>query len=171
MYDVRYKRAGYLTPGIFGPMTIVNEMGSAHVFYNPAVTANPTLSSEVEASIAWADVRGATSDVYYDGPLATAGVEAVGGGTTHGLSLDCRNPFRPFGPIRFTVPSSGSVLLTVHDAAGRRVSVVADQDFKPGQYTRTWDGRNDAGRLVSPGVYFVRICAGDLTASRPLILF
>jgi hypothetical protein len=33
-----------------------------------------------------------------------------------------------------------------------------------------WRGRDDAGRTVTPGVYFVRLQARDFTAHRKVVL-
>ena len=43
--------------------------------------------------------------------------------------------------------------LEVLDAAGRRVRGIDLSGLVPGAQTIVWDGRNDAGRTVAPGVY------------------
>ena len=46
----------------------------------------------------------------------------------------------------------------VFDLAGRRVRRLVEQrDLSTGSYTIVWDGRDDAGVLVPPGVYYARL--------------
>jgi len=57
--------------------------------------------------------------------------------------------------MNFAVARTAHVKLSVIDLQGREMSVLADQDFAPGRYQATWDGRSDRG-AVPAGVYFVR---------------
>jgi predicted outer membrane repeat protein len=79
------------------------------------------------------------------------------------------NPFVSSSTVRVGVPEACQVRLTVHDVAGRRVAVLVDQPHAPGWYERTWDGRDDLGRRVSSGIYFVRMETGEFTAARKVI--
>ena len=59
----------------------------------------------------------------------------------------------------------------LYDMAGRRVRMLASGSQASGQYTVTWDGRSDAGSLLSPGVYFLRArVAGALNTSRVIFI-
>ena len=67
------------------------------------------------------------------------------------------------------VPGSGRLRVTVHDVTGRRVRVLSDgRAARPGPWTLTWDGRDESGRRVPPGVYFLR-GSGDLQFSRKAV--
>ena len=48
--------------------------------------------------------------------------------------------------------TGGRLKATVYERGGRRVKTVADEDVS-GVATVRWDGRNDAGERVRPGVY------------------
>ncbi len=66
------------------------------------------------------------------------------------------NPFSMATSIRFDVPSSsGRVGVQVFDVADRRVRSLFSGTPDPGTYEATWDGRSDAGILLSSGAYFV----------------
>jgi len=39
-----------------------------------------------------------------------------------------------------------------------------------GAHTVVWDGRNESGMKVSPGVYFYKLETEDFTATKKLIL-
>ncbi len=56
--------------------------------------------------------------------------------------------------------SSGPGRLEWHDVAGRRLR---SEPLPPGRSNWAWDGRDDAGRPVGPGVYFVTVSRGDGT--------
>ena len=63
------------------------------------------------------------------------------------------------------------VRLAVYDAFGRRVRMLRDgANQDAGEYRLRWDGRDDAGRTVAPGVYLARLVAGDEVLDRRLIL-
>lgn len=51
------------------------------------------------------------------------------------------------------------VSVQIHDLAGRRLRVLHDGRQNIGHYERDWDGRDDAGRLVPPGIYLFRAIA------------
>ncbi len=66
------------------------------------------------------------------------------------------NPFAVRAKIVYQLAEVSRVSLRVYDAAGRLVRNLAEGKSNPGYYTVLWDGRDDAGRKVSAGVYFVK---------------
>jgi hypothetical protein len=90
-------------------------------------------------------------------------VESSAGGTGAGFAgLPYPQPASGAQRIVLDVPAPGRVRITVHDVAGRRVRVLADgASLLPGRRLLTWDGRDERGRAVTPGVYFLR-GEGDL---------
>lgn len=69
------------------------------------------------------------------------------------------NPFAGTTTLWFDLPDAESVQLEVLDAQGRRVRMMKRQ-FPTGSHSIEWDGRNEAGGRVGPGVYFYRLNAG-----------
>lgn len=67
------------------------------------------------------------------------------------------NPFNPATEIGFELPRGAHVTVTVFDAAGRRVALVADGPYDRGRHALTWRGTDDAGRAAPSGVYFARV--------------
>lgn len=59
--------------------------------------------------------------------------------------------------IGFELKVEGHVRLYVYDAAGRMVRTLVDEYSGPGAHYVTWDRETDDGRLVPPGVYFVKL--------------
>src|SRR5207247_7282514 len=86
------------------------------------------------------------------------------------LSQNQPNPFSRSSLIRFSLPKPGPVQLGIYDVAGRKVRALVDGAMGAGQYQRMWDGRNDAGSLVSSGVYFYRLETPDAIRSRQMML-
>lgn len=78
------------------------------------------------------------------------------------------NPFRDGSTLHYELEMAGRVTITVHDVAGRSVKTLARNVWREaGIHVATWDGRDDAGRLVAPGVYFERVQAlGALATTR-----
>jgi flagellar hook assembly protein FlgD len=59
--------------------------------------------------------------------------------------------------------------LGLYDVAGRVVCVLSREAWSPGPKQTIWDGRASDGRTVPPGVYFVKLHAGDVTRSMKLV--
>jgi len=81
------------------------------------------------------------------------------------------NPSGLATTIRFVLPRTGTVGLRVYDSAGRLVRTLLAGDVRAsGQQTTAWDGRNDAGRVVSSGIYILRLEAGGEVVSRRITI-
>lgn len=72
------------------------------------------------------------------------------------LGRNYPNPFNPVTVIPFALLESGRVTLTVYDALGRKVTVLADGERPAGEYTARFDGA-----LCSSGMYFYRLRVGN----------
>ncbi len=65
------------------------------------------------------------------------------------------NPFNQSTRIRFSLENSDEVALRVYDVNGRVVRTVVNGFRERGAHDMMWDGRDDAGRELASGVYFV----------------
>ena len=72
--------------------------------------------------------------------------------------------------IRFDLPVRARVELEVLDLQGRRVRILADRAFAPGRHEIEWDIRDPGGRRVRPGIYLVRMGAGEFRAARKMVV-
>ncbi len=81
------------------------------------------------------------------------------------------NPFNPATRVEFEVPLTGPVSLRVFDVRGREVRVLRDRVLAAGHHVVTWDGRDDTGRTVAAGAYFLalRTAAGDRVSKAVLV--
>jgi hypothetical protein len=50
------------------------------------------------------------------------------------------------------------------------VKTLVDKIAEAGQHTTFWNGRDDGGRPVASGLYFMRMETGGFTATRKLTL-
>ena len=81
------------------------------------------------------------------------------------------NPFNPETAIRFELGEEGWVELTVYDVVGQRVRTLVAKSLQAGVHRVVWDGRDEGGALVSSGVYFYRLRAGErFTQMRRMML-
>jgi len=79
------------------------------------------------------------------------------------------NPFRFKTQIRFDLPDAAPVDLVVYDTLGRLVKTLVSGLMPAGSHVAEWDGRDDGGRIVASGVYFVRIRSEGREMSRKIV--
>ena len=53
--------------------------------------------------------------------------------------------------------------LEIFDLAGRRLGTLVDGERPAGAQVAAWDGRDDEGRAVAAGIYFVRLTTPTVT--------
>ncbi len=83
------------------------------------------------------------------------------------------NPFNPNTNIAFAVPNDmvgEKVVLKVYDVLGREVATLLNGVLQPGVTRVQWNGKNDAGKDATSGIYFYTIKAGDKVQSRKMML-
>jgi hypothetical protein len=111
---------------------------------------------------------GGYSDEATADPASAAG-ETPATYTTR-LLANVPNPFNPVTTVRFELAMAGAVTVTVHDVAGRRVRTLVSGTYASGPHGAPWNGRDDRGEPVSSGVYFCRLEAGGVVATRKMVL-
>ncbi len=65
------------------------------------------------------------------------------------------NPFAQRTLVKLAVPRPADGSIRVYDVQGKAVRTLAEGRFEPGERTVEWDGRDAAGGLAAPGLYFV----------------
>lgn len=80
------------------------------------------------------------------------------------------NPFRAETAVRFEIARAGPVSLDVYDVAGRRVRGLASGERPAGAYSIPWNRRDEGDRLVSSGVYFLRLRSPDREEARRIVV-
>jgi len=85
------------------------------------------------------------------------------------LSQNYPNPFNPVTSIRYALPEQSMVKLTIYDMLGKEVVTLVNRTEQAGYKSVDWNGLNQHGQLVSTGIYFYRIQAGNFSQIRKMI--
>ena len=85
------------------------------------------------------------------------------------------NPFTLNTNIRYSILDARSSIqnpaIDIYDAAGRLVkSFNLESSIENQASNVVWDGRDDQNRMLSSGVYFVKLISGNLEETRKVLL-
>ena len=72
--------------------------------------------------------------------------------------------------INYQLPKEALVTLQIFDVLGREMITLVNAQQPPGYYNVTWNGKNNAGKLVPGGVYLYRLQAGDYEEVRKMMV-
>jgi len=78
------------------------------------------------------------------------------------------NPFNPTSTIWFNIDKKTKVSLSIYSLDGKLIKNIISDYKEPGKYSATWNGRDDQGKLLSSGIYFVVLKAGNLVDTRKI---
>ena len=81
------------------------------------------------------------------------------------LEQNYPNPFNPSTKIKFEVPNSTFVSLTVFDAIGNKIQILVSENKSVGTHTVDFDATG-----LTSGIYFYKLQAGDFVETRKMIL-
>ncbi len=63
------------------------------------------------------------------------------------------------------------MVVRLYDVRGRAVRTLVNEQVPPGRYQATWDGKDQNGTRVTPGVYFYELIAGaDRLTKKALVI-
>ena len=80
------------------------------------------------------------------------------------------NPFNPVTTLRYDLPNSGFVNITVYDMLGKKVKTLINQTQETGYKSVIWNATNNYGRSVSAGIYLYQIQAGKYISTKKMVL-
>ena len=80
------------------------------------------------------------------------------------------NPFNPKTTIRFHLNKNSVVEVRIYDTLGKTIRTLLRDRRPAGTYTLVWDGRNDAGNLVSSAIYYVKLKVDNWVTSRKMVM-
>ena len=111
----------------------------------------------------------ALDDIYWESGSVTGAEASSVAPRTAALLTNVPNPFRASTELRFELPATDPYEIAVFDAAGKRVTGFGGIG-RVGANAVRWNGRDDQGRIASPGVYYYRLTSGGRSASRKVVL-
>lgn len=85
--------------------------------------------------------------------------------TEYTLGNNYPNPFNPSTTINFTLPEQAKVKVTIYDALGNEVEVIANEVRSAGNQTVKWNATNYAS-----GVYLYKLEANNFVQVRKMVL-
>lgn len=140
-------------------------------FYNLPVPGFTPTSSSVLSFFAFNG--GLSENVSLDDIQLTTVTTAGVGGTAplaFALRAPAPNPFVGTTRIGFELPRAGSVRLRILDLQGRHVrELIPRVTYEAGRHSIDWNGEDDLGHKVPPGVYLERIELGGSVATRRVV--
>ncbi len=87
------------------------------------------------------------------------------------ISQNFPNPFNQNTTIKFQLPATDRLSVTIFDIQGRKVkTLVKNKPYQSGYYSLRWDGKNSDGQNVASGLYFLHFKGEKYSATRKLIL-
>lgn len=126
------------------------------------------------AYFAWTDQRDYATlgfDVY-ENTINGTGTLEVPIGFSSGLALSTAwpNPTRDAVHFSMSLARPTYVSAAIFDIAGRCERMLDSSAQPAGRFTFDWDGRDDSGRRVPPGVHFLRVNAGPQSVVRRFVV-
>jgi len=80
------------------------------------------------------------------------------------------NPFNPTTTIKFSVAKQSLVILKIYNIMGQEIVELLNKNICSGSHSVKWDGKNEAGQLVSSGLYFAKLVSKGQTRLIKLLL-
>jgi hypothetical protein len=85
------------------------------------------------------------------------------------LAQNVPNPFGPSTTIQFALAQPGWVSLGVYDVSGRPVRILVEGRREARHYSVSWDGRDDEGNAVAPGIYLYKLEAPGYAETKKMV--
>jgi len=86
------------------------------------------------------------------------------------LSQNAPNPFTSSTIISYIIPCETKVVLSVYNLAGQKVNIIVDQFEGAGTKSVSWNGTNESGQRLDPGVYIYRLQVGNKVQSKRMVI-
>ncbi|HEX9973748.1 MAG TPA: T9SS type A sorting domain-containing protein [bacterium] len=89
---------------------------------------------------------------------------------TFALYQNYPNPFNPSTIIKYQLPKSEHVKITIFNILGQQVRLLVDTKKDADIYSVDWDGCDDKGVSLASGVYLCRMEASDFVFLRKMLI-
>lgn len=169
---------GDFTAGASASRPVTNV--GAYTWRSPAMTADVALwLANPAQNFGWAvignEVTGSTAKAFGSRQNVTTGsrplltvyysIPSAAGALPTALRLlpVHPNPFNPSASIRYELPSTQRVTVTVYDVAGHTVKTLVDAVMPAGANEVVWHGDDTHGARVASGVYVVKLGTANAT--------
>jgi hypothetical protein len=79
------------------------------------------------------------------------------------------NPFNPATTIQYQLSAQSNVKIRIYNVLGQEVRTLVNGIQGAGMHSIVWNSTNDAGKMMSSGVYFYRVEVTPITGKRSLL--
>lgn len=86
------------------------------------------------------------------------------------LNNNYPNPFNPSTTISFKIGKKSNVSLDIYSILGEHVVTISNQEYLPGEYNVTWNGRDKNGNLVNSGIYIYKLTTEFYIDSKKMVM-
>ena len=87
-----------------------------------------------------------------------------------GLRVEQLTPLSRAAVINYSVPYPIHVRIAAYDVVGRLIKCIVDEEVKAGRYSEEWKGKDEAGRTLASGVYFVKMMTEDFEKTTKIVI-
>ncbi len=147
---------GYLVDlSAFDPSIAPGDTSGFEVCFTP-------VSGFLDSCVVTVDSDGGAGTVTVRAGTVTAVGGPGGNGPAFLLASIRPTPFSSAAEVRFHLPAEDRVQVDVFDLRGRLVQSILSAESRPaGEQSVRWDGRDERGLRVAPGIYFVRVATAS----------
>ncbi len=79
------------------------------------------------------------------------------------------NPFNSFTAFSILLPEASEVTVRIFNVVGQEIATLFDGKLNAGRHKMIWDGKDNAGKLVTSGVYFYQAEMSKQVMTRKLL--
>jgi photosystem II stability/assembly factor-like uncharacterized protein len=144
--------------------------GTTWTMFNTGLPGTTTvISIAVETEYGEAILLGTKNHGIYRRDESLAGIRSKT--VTGSLPLTIApNPFTKETTISYDIARPSCISVSIYNVCGRRITTLVDANDAAGFHRISWDGKDLHGKIVGPGVYFVRIQGGSTSAVESIVV-
>ena len=144
-----------------------------HFSINDGIELEATYFNDTDEIVEWGllsvDEMMIAFGLYYEGEQLKNDIEELMPDRLV-LHSNFPNPFNPSTTLRYDLPQSGMVNITIHNVKGELVKTLLNSYQNAGFKSVLWNATNDRNKPVSAGLYIYTIQAKEATQSKKMIL-
>lgn len=80
------------------------------------------------------------------------------------------SPFKESSTVRFQLAEAAPVVVRIHSASGRLVRELIREQMPAGYHRVAWNGRDDHGRPVAQGVYYISLVTKNYRGTKRVVV-
>jgi polyhydroxybutyrate depolymerase len=151
---ISYPKQGVRTP----PVQLYKIVGGGHSMPGPQAWYSRPVNRDINGpEVIWSFFKDMSGITDVD--------DVVNNPSEFALSQNYPNPFNPSTTIRYSLPTSAKVKLTIHDILGREIATFVNEEQSAGWKEVEWNASNCAS-----GMYLVRMQSGTFVETKKILL-